>query len=169
MNQNEFKDRWLPYEADFFRLAFRLLESEEDAADVVQDVYVKLWNARNCQEGIVSPKGYGLVLIRNLCLDRLRRRKTAPEDVLPDDGAFASPPDEEICTKELVAQVGNLIRDLPDDQRHLLEMKYFQHRDYGEIARRTGLSQVNVRVKISRARKFIKEMILKQDKCHDRR
>ena len=52
---------------------------------------------------------------------------------------------------------------LPSSQRKILEMRVFEDIPYPEIARRTGLSEVNVRVKLSNARKNLKKMIGYED------
>ncbi len=164
MEQVEFENRWFPYQENFYRLAFHLMASESDAMDVVQDVYVKLWTQRDRLTDISSPKAYGLVLVRNVCLDSLRQKvKVGTLDEVVLQKTNMDNPESRLCLKERVRQVEQLIEDLPEDQRQLIVMKFYQNRDHEQIARATGLSQVNVRVKISRARKFIRKMIQKQE------
>ena len=58
----------------FYRVAFYLLEDREKALDAVQDLFLKLWKMRDMLDGVRNPEAFGIVMIRNLCLDRIRMR-----------------------------------------------------------------------------------------------
>ena len=47
MNRQAFQDSWIPLQGRFYRMAYFMLESEADAKDAVQDLYLKLWNLRD--------------------------------------------------------------------------------------------------------------------------
>ena len=74
MEREEFKRIWLPLDGSLYRVAFSILGSEADAKDAVQDLYLKLWNRRESLSEVDRPLGYGIRLIRNICIDRLRAR-----------------------------------------------------------------------------------------------
>lgn len=74
MEREEFKSVWLPLADSFYRAAFSILGEEADAKDAVQDLFVRLWNSRERLDRIVQPLGYGLAALRNICIDRLRKR-----------------------------------------------------------------------------------------------
>ena len=105
MDREEFKKVWLPYGADFYRVAFSILKSGQEAEDAVQDLYIRLWNNRDRLAGIASPKAYGLIVIRHICIDRTRAasaRGTADDiDTVTDSAAVTfENAEKRLITKE---------------------------------------------------------------------
>ena len=74
MQQSQFKNKILIHKDAMYRLALRMLRNEEDAQDIVQDSLVKLWNKRKVLEDIRSYKSFALTIIRNACIDLIRKR-----------------------------------------------------------------------------------------------
>ena len=66
--------------------------------------------------------------------------------------------DNGLIGREKLQRIRECMARLPDSQRKVLEMRVFENIPYPEIARRTGLSEINVRVKLSVARKKLKKM-----------
>ncbi len=158
LTTQEFKDLCLPYSKEFYYHAYRLLGSEQDAEDAVQDLYEKLYRLGTKLLELNSIKAYGLKVIRNICLDRLKspsNRKSGLEMV-----AQLSTEDLEqrMDSSEELRQLVGVIERLPEVQRRLIELHFFRELHPKEIAQITGLSQINIRVQISRARKRIKEL-----------
>ena len=79
MNASEFKQRFLPLNARLYKAAYLLLGNEDDAKDLVQDAYLKLWDKRDSLNNIYNDQGYCMRVVRNMCLDRLR---TVTPDIL---------------------------------------------------------------------------------------
>lgn len=155
MTNDRFHTVWIPLQERFYRVAFYLLEDRADALDAVQDLYVKLWKMRASLDLVRNPAAYGALLMRNLCIDRIRRlRPTGP---LEDDLPGAPPPDEALMTKEAAGTLLQAMERLPDSQRKLLKMHLLQGLSYEEMAASTGLSPLNIRVQISLARKKLKQ------------
>lgn len=157
MTERAFHTVWMPLQARFYRIAFYILESEADAKDAVQDLYLKLWNLRDHLEMVQKPSAYGTMLLKNLCIDRIRRaRPTEP----PDEALALEPPaDETLQSREELQQVRKAIGLLPATQRKLLMLRVFEGLSYEEIAQKTGLSPLNIRVQVSLARKRIKQSL----------
>ena len=83
---NDFNNIWIPLAERFYRVAFHLLESGQDAEDAVQELYLKLWAARGSLGGIRNPFAYGVSILKNICIDRIRRqsaRKIEPLEKAP--------------------------------------------------------------------------------------
>lgn len=150
----------MPDAERFYRVAYHILESEQDAEDAVQDLYLKLWAARDSLSGIKNPTAYGLSVLKNICMDRIRRRTvrhTEPLDaVFRHEDSSASGQDD--AREKLKLLMGELDR-LPEKQSHVLRLKALEGLDYAEISERTGLSQVHVRVLVSTARKTLKQKL----------
>ena len=74
METEQFKRIFVPLNASLYRVAFHYLAAEDEARDVVQDVYVKLWNQRNNLDTVASPEAYALRIAANMSIDCLRRK-----------------------------------------------------------------------------------------------
>lgn len=74
MTAEEFIRVYLPLGKGLYRVAFRLLGSQEEAEDAVQDLYLKVWAHREELDRVNNPQAWTLILLRNLCIDRLRAR-----------------------------------------------------------------------------------------------
>lgn len=144
----------------FYRVAFHLLESREEAEDAVQELYLKLYESKHRLMAVSEPLAYGISVLRNICIDRIRRRtvrKAEPVDErIPLEEA---PPDSRAVSKDLLESLMTEIDKLPDRQAVVLKMKAVEGLDYNEIAETTGLSQVHVRVLVSTARKTLKRRL----------
>lgn len=167
MDRDEFKRTWLPLGGGFFRVAMYILENEDDASDAVQDLYVRLWNSRSGLGGIRNPQAYGVTLLRNMCLDRLRRAKARHTDPMGDGEAvgcaggvpYGADADSGMISRQTLDRLRTAVAELPDTQRKVLEMRVFDHMEYEDMAAATGLSQVNLRAQLSLARKELKRKL----------
>ena len=159
MTSAQFQNEWLSLSADFYRVAYYILEDEAEAEDAVQELFLKLWSGREALAGIRNPKGYGLRVLRNLCLDRIRRsRKMETPAVLPEP-EWPGRQDEAVDEKERLAKVLDAIKSLPDRQREVLTLRTLDGLSYEEIAERTGMNQLTLRVLLSQARRKIRNGI----------
>lgn len=157
MTDKQFHTVWLPLQGRFYRVAFYILEDEADAKDAVQDLYVKLWNLRDHLELVRNPSAYGTLMLRNLCIDRFRGRQ--PARSLEEPMALTEPPDERLEQREELESLSEAIQQLPPGQRKLLKLRVFEGLSYEEIAKKTGLSGLNIRVQVSLARKKLKQKV----------
>ena len=155
MTDARFHTVWIPLQDRFYRVAYFLLEDRADALDAVQDLYVKLWKMRDSLDLVRNPGAYGALLMRNLCIDQIRR--LTPAEALPDDLPGREPPDEDLIRKETLGTLLRAMDTLPDSQRNLMNLHILQGKSYDEIAALTGLSPLNIRVQVSLARKKLKQ------------
>ena len=159
MTSERFQNEWLSLAGDFYRVAFYILEDAAEAEDAVQELFLKLWSGRDALDAIRSPKGYGLQVLRNLCLDRIRRsRKMETPAVLPEP-EWPGRQDEAVDEKQRLAKVLDAIKSLPDRQREVLTLRTLDGLSYEEISRRTGITQLTLRVLLSQARRKLKNII----------
>ena len=159
MTNARFQNEWLSLAGEFYRVAFYILEDEAEAEDAVQVLFLKLWSGRDALDGIRNPKGYGIRVLRNLCLDRIRRsRKMETPAVLPEP-EWPGRQDEAVDEKERLAKVLDAIKSLPDRQREVLTLRTLDGLSYEEIAERTGMNQLTLRVLLSQARRKIRNVI----------
>jgi len=146
-------------------MAYRLMNSREEAEDIVQEVYVKLWGMRNELPNYRSIEALCVRITRNLCLDQLRRRKVNHDamkaEQVKQDG-FPETPSAYVEKKEDAELVHRLISALPEPQRSLVHLRHMEGKDYDEISQMVNMNVNAIRVSISRARKQMREMIEKQ-------
>lgn len=160
MTHQEFKSRFLPYYKKLYRLAFRYLGNECDAEDMVQNAYLKLWEKQEFLDGLDSDEAYAVTLLKHLCLDKLRSSTppTDNESALVNEIEPAPPPDRAMEQREDMKRLLRLIAELPENQRQVLLLRHFEEKSNAEIEQETGLSNANIRVLLSRARKTVKEL-----------
>ena len=164
MDVESFKRLFLPLHPKLFRIAYALVENKSDAEDILQDAYYKLWSRRNELADVRNPEAFCVTLVKNLCLDFLRSPRAGRHD---EDVAEAvtlstdSSPDKELEMQDKVEQVRHLINRLPENQRQVLRLRGIEDCSIDEIEQITGLSAVNIRVLLSRARKIIREQFEK--------
>ena len=159
MTNARFQNEWLSLAGEFYRVAFYILEDEAEAEDAVQELFLKLWSGRDALDGIRNPKGYGIRVLRNLCLDRIRRsRKMETPAVLPEP-EWPGRQDEAVDEKKRLAKVLDAIKSLPDRQREVLTLRTLDGLSYEEISRRTGINPLTLRVLLSQARRKLKNVI----------
>ena len=154
MTEARFHTDWITLQDRFYRVAYYILEDRSDALDAVQDLYVKLWKMRGTLDLVRNPAAYGTLLMRNLCIDRLRRKR--PEEPLDAAPPGDPTPEEALMQAEALAGLRQQIDALPPQQRKLLTLHVLQGKSYEEIAAETGLNPLNIRVQVSLARKRLK-------------
>ena len=162
MNATEFKQQLLPLNANLYRMAFKLMGNEDDAKDVVQDAYLKLWKMRDNISNVDNPLAYCLTIVKNMCLDRHRAASLSlidkPPEQLPIAGDdSASGHIEQQQTSQLLNQC---LARLPVQQQHVVRMRDLAGCSMQEIEKATGLTAVNARVLLSRARKSLRNQFL---------
>ena len=166
MSPEEFKSAFLPLGPLLYRLAFRMLGTEEDARDAVQELYVKL-----CREGdralrSSNPQGYCVRMMQNVCADFLRRGgrnvlRMAADVTEVRGGPAVEAADAPVEGREEAAMVRKALATLPPKLREVVVLRDLEQMEMSEIEAVTGMSQVNIRVSLSRGRKILKEKIAK--------
>ena len=144
----------------FYRVAFHILESREEAEDAVQELYLKLYESNYRLNAVSNPLAYGISVLKNICIDRIRRRTVRKAEQVDERIPLEeAPPDSMAVSKDLLENLMTEMDRLPEMQARVLKMKTLEGLDYKEIAEKTGLSQVHVRVLVSTARKTLKRRL----------
>ena len=165
MKSSEFKLLVLPHSSRLYRMAFRLMSNREEAEDIVQEVYVKLWGMRNQLNSYNSVEALAVRITRNLCLDNLRRRKVNQNAMKAEqmkEEMHSVSPAEQLEKKEEAEMIHTLIAALPEPQRSLVHLRHLEGKEYEEISEMVNMNVNAIRVSISRARKQMREMLEKQ-------
>lgn len=160
MDQNDFKRHIIPLQSPMQLLAERMLGDVADAEDVVQDVFVALWDRRDELDRVVKLDSYCLQMVRLRCIDLIRKRK---RDAFHNEQiAYLSDKEVEMEIEETASRAAlldRLLGELPDKQREALRMKYVEERDTQYIEQALQMSSSNVYTTISRAIQSLKDRI----------
>ncbi len=142
-----------------YRVAYYILESENDAQDAVQDLFVKLWGNRDQLDTVLNFKAYCTTLMKNLCIDRLRKEQRVQGIEAGTDIIESRRVDEDYDAREKLERVLAAIERLPERQRDVMKMYVLEEMSYDEIAQKTGMTNLTLRVLLSNARKTLRSQI----------
>jgi len=171
MVANDFKKRVLPVSKKLYRFAVYFLNDEDEAHDVVQDIFVKLWQKRGNLNEINNIEAFAMRMTRNRCLDLIRARKVVPFDEDTERQLKEQTTDvhSKVELSESAVIIRNLISNLPELQKTVMQLRDIEQYTYDEIAEVTGLQVNAIRVNLSRARKKVRDEFLKtMDDGHKR-
>ena len=137
------------------RQALRFLPSKEDAEDVLQDAFIRLWAKAEQIETEKDAASLATVVIRNMAVDHYRQQKRKPQttDVeMLDLQEETADIDER---RQLVDEI--MQRVLTPLQLRIVELREYEGLGYDEVASILGMQQPAVRMQLSRARRAIRE------------
>ncbi len=171
MIARDFKTQVLPVSKKILRFATHFLKDEERARDVVQDVFLKLWQKKETLDNVENIEAFAMRMTRNRCLDVIRANKVSASHEEPDKRLKAETPDSQTTLElsEAASLVKSLIGTLPELQRTVMQLRDIEQLSYDEIAEITQLKVNTIRVNLSRARKKVREEFLKMNENENRR
>lgn len=143
-----------------YGLALRILRNDADAQEVTLDVYARIWRRPTAYD---SARGSGWTLMvlmtRNLAIDRLRSRRSqvtasGTKELLEDLRWDGDPPDAELEAKDTQERIQRVFRGLPEAQKEILTLAFFEGLTHSEAAERLGqpLGTVKTRIRAGIAR-----------------
>lgn len=154
------------YQKPVFSLIIQIVSSREEAEELTQDVFVKVYKKLHSFQGRSRLSTWIYRIAWNSAISHARKKRI----YLPvnDDTLFASIPDEsvdEMLNKEqdehLISQLENALEKLNPEERLLLSLYYFEDKSISDMAEITGFSCENIKVKLFRIRKKVVALINK--------
>lgn len=162
MSPEEFKIQVLPLKHKLFRLSLRLLGGIEDAEDIVQDAMVRMWQKRDDLVNYKSMEAFAMVMTKNMCLDRIRSKAYQTEKLAPSHDVRVTTTPEEIMEKtDLARLIYKIIDGLPEQMKVIIHLRDIEGMEYQQIADIMDMNINAIRVNLSRARKKVRDSILK--------
>jgi RNA polymerase sigma-70 factor (ECF subfamily) len=164
MTQEAFVSLLKSLQERLFRTAYRMLHSEEDAKDVLQDVFMKLWSRREDLEKCKNVEAWCLTVTRNTVLDKIKHKKYRASDVLStvnENSETLAVSGTSLDTKDIADKTRAIINQLPEKQRSLIHLRDIEGLTYDMIADVMEMSISKVKIGLYRARKSIREKINK--------
>lgn len=166
MDLRSFENQVLPTKNKLFRFALRFLGNEEEAKDVVQEVFIKVWNGREEMREIQNWEAWCMRITKNLSLDRLRllsRKQTQPIEKSFELHHDALNPLESAQMQESMQKISEMIASLPEKQRQVMHLRDVEGYSYQEICEVLELDMSQVKVNLFRARNAVREKMTKID------
>lgn len=164
MNIDSFHTVILPLKDKLFRFAYGIVRDQEEAEDILQDVFLKLWGKRDEWDHIENIESYCFRVTKNTALDRLDSmsvRKTGVIDPEKENLFFVDncSPYTEMERKEQRSVIDQCIAMLSENQRLVFTLREIEGMSYREIAEALAISEDLVKVSLHRARQKMKEML----------
>ena len=175
------------YEKRVYNLAFRMTGNVEDARDITQEAFVKVYSSLSKFRGDSSFSTWLFKIVSNMCLDELRRRRrrffvSLDEPLQQEDGEMPrqmpdlkADPEREVEQRQIQAMVHRGILALTEDHRMVIVLRDLQGFSYEEIAEMLDCSLGTVKSRLNRARLALRqqlqerELFLPDDVQSDRR
>lgn len=163
MNQSDFLKVVLPFKDKVFRLAKRLLVSTEEAEDATQELYFKLWRNKEKLTDYRNVEAFAMTMTKNYCFDRLKSKQAGNLTLVHSNYKEKDTTlEKKIEYKDSVNQVHKLIENLPEQQKIIIQLRDIEQYDFDEICEMVNMKPTAVRVALSRARKTIREALIKK-------
>jgi RNA polymerase sigma-70 factor (ECF subfamily) len=160
MTQTDFVKLVMPFKDKVFRLAKRLLVSNEEAEDATQEILMKLWNNKKQIEAYKNVEAFSMTMTKNFCLDRLKSKQAQNLKIVhsnyQDNNTSLQ---KQLELNDSVDWVSKIIEQLPEQQKIILQLRDIEQYDFEEIAEMLDMNQTAIRVALSRARKTIREQL----------
>lgn len=158
-DEHAFTETYRRYWAILFRHARRMLRSDDDATDIIQDVFATLWSKADQIEPEISVSSYLYASTRNRVIDFINKGKRHDYYVsslqeFVNKGSFIT--DNAVLEKELKSRIEKEIAGLPPKMRKTFELSRKHHLSYREIAEITDTSEGTVKKQIYNALKLLK-------------
>jgi len=142
------------YEQKVFRMAVAMLRDRGRAQDVTQDVFLKLWRALPSYDGRAALSTWVYTIARNTCLTAVR----AEAYRRPAGDIQAFEPRAESIRPENIA-LRSAIERLPEVQRTILTLFYFEDRNIAEVASLLGIPEGTIKSHLHRARRALSVLL----------
>src|SRR4051812_12481112 len=148
--------------AVLYRLARRRLSSDADARDVVQQTLLQMHRARNDFRRGSRLRPWLFTIAMNLVREHYRRQRRRREQSLENTADVREPvlePEDSDGARERSARVRAALATLPNNQREVIELHWFENSPYEEIAQIVGASVAAVRVRAHRGYERLREIL----------
>jgi len=168
--QAEFEDLVRTHRSRIFRFALASLRDTDAAHTIVQDCFLKAFQARERFRGACSLETWLMTIAANLVRDQARNRRlrfwkrtsqeSVPEEVVGRVLRSSAPSAEkQLLLEERVRAVWRSAGELPDRQRTVFLLRFVEEMDLAEIARVTGMREGTVKIHLFRAVRAVRKRV----------
>jgi RNA polymerase sigma-70 factor (ECF subfamily) len=149
------------YKRPVMNFAFRMLGNAEDAEDIAQDIFVRVYQKLNTYRTETKFSTWLFAMARNAAIDRMRWRARHPTKSIEStpEIAMVSGTTEAVGAREIGGQIAAAVARLPEDQRTALVLCEYRGMSYAEIAGVMRCSQKSVESRLYRAKQTLREAL----------
>lgn len=161
-NENAFRRIFDYYWNHIYSVAFAFIKSPVLAEEIVQDVFLKVWQKRDQLPSVDNFPAYLFIMARNHIYNSLRKKSTEQPFVDYMTQLFqesSALPDQELLLKETNRLINQALQQLPVQQRAVYELKRHEGLDQATIAEKLNISRLTVKSHMNKALHFIRHYL----------
>ena len=160
-NRIAFEIMFKEYYLQLVRLAEGMLFDSKLSEDIVQDLFLSLWNNAKKLSLEKSLKGYLYKSIRNRCLNELKKLHIYDKNLLQYEGILNSDnlESEDDPKEDLIKKVMVVLELLPEKMKTIVKMKYLHKKKHQEIAESLSITENTVNTQLTRAKKKLRNFL----------
>jgi RNA polymerase sigma-70 factor (ECF subfamily) len=159
MTEKEYNNCVQEHSDGLFRFIIKNTKHNDDAHDIIQTAYEKMWNNRITIEASTA-KSYLFTIAYNCLMDYFRKAEKTATQAISEEHHFSYHPQPH----DVSATLHHALLQLPEMQRMLVLLKDYEGYTYYEISQITGLTTLQVKVYLHRARLKLKDYLVSIDK-----
>jgi RNA polymerase sigma-70 factor (ECF subfamily) len=163
MTLESFTSDVLPLKDKLYRYAKSILNNEELAQDAVQETMLKIWEKRSDADAIKNLEAWCMTVVRNFALSKYRlkdNQNTTLESGM-EIAETSDSPYKKLERSDVINQIDNIVSKLPFKLKEVFQLRDIEGYTYFEICEITGYQLSDVKVSVYRARKTIRENLIK--------
>ena len=143
------------------RFVLMLLKNDDDADDVCQMIFLKVWNKREKFTGIADFDSYLFILAKYTVINYISTKHIIPIDIdsIPDPYANAASPHDDVVAKDTQLLIDMVVENMPQQRQTIYRMSREEHLKNDEIALRLGIQKKTVENHLNLALKEIKKAL----------
>lgn len=154
-----------------YNLALNFAGNKDDAADMTQEIFLKIYNNIDKFEEERNFSSWLMKLSKNYCIDFWRKNKSSRQNVELDENLYtnsvhhqALTPEDSLIQKNDITYLRQKLQQLPPDLRSLIIMRDIQDYSYQEISESLDIPLGTTKSRINRARLKLAQLILNESK-----
>ncbi|AVR46656.1 RNA polymerase subunit sigma-70 [Christiangramia fulva] len=151
-----------PVKDKMYRLALRMLTSKEAAEDATQEVILKLWSRKENIKHYANTEAFAMTVTKNYCLDQLKLKQNNHLRIVHQNYDSNTSLQKEVELNDEMEWLSKIVDGLPEQQKMIFQLRDVEQYDYEEIAEIMEMNPTAIRVALSRARKTIRESLIKK-------
>ena len=172
-DNSQFALLWQKYNKQIFASVLKIVRSIDDADDIVQDTFLKAFNALHSYNQTFPFPAWLYKIASNTCIDYFRRKRIRPisiENINRDGGDIydiisdkSTPIDVNIINNETKEELLKAVEQLPLRYKQCIQLRHFEELSYEEISIKMDLPLGTVKITLFRARKMLLNMLSSKD------
>ncbi len=165
MHLKYFKNEILPLKDKLFRYAYSYNKDKSESEDIVQEVFIRLWQKRKNLDKIKNIEAWSMTITRNLTIDKLKANRLEFKDLhhVEDKTQELFNPEQMVEQSETMTGIRKIIDSLSEKQKQVIVLRDIEGHTYQEIGDIIGIDQNLVKVTLFRARENVRKKLLKTD------